>query len=114
MIKKILFSGVLVMATYLVLSVQVEGKPLFTRLYGWTAPLTARVQAVASNLFGAGLQGSRAVGRKLFQNSVPAAKPSPAAATGGPLRALAPTAPQDDVTPEDRQALDRLIQNYAR
>lgn len=111
MLKKLFVLGGLVTVTYLALSVRVDGKPLFARLYQWTSPLTDRAQSAVAGLAGAGLRGSRVVGQKLFHNSVPAAGPAARAA----VRKLdAVAAPLEDIPAQERKALGELIQNYAR
>jgi hypothetical protein len=111
MLKKLVVLCGLVAVTYLLLSMRVDGKPLFARLYQWTSPLTDRAQSVVTGVAGAGLRGSRMVGQKLFHNSVPTAAPV-ARAAARKLDAVA--APLEDIPTQDRKALDELIQNYAR
>lgn len=103
------------MATYLLLSIEIGNRPLFSTLYSVTSPLTTAAQKLIGQLVGAGVAGTRSVGEKLFQNSHPKTGVSslipalPAAS-----KAKSPSAPQEDIPEAERRELDDLIKNYSR
>ncbi len=103
--KKLVMSLGVFLATYLLLSIEVGQRPIFQHLYGATAPVTKQLQAWAEALVGAGVDGTKTVGSKLFQNTVPEVK---AKATKNFK------APEEIISEAEKQKLDNLLKSYSR
>lgn len=99
--RKIIGSLVMFVATFFVLSINLKSKPIFSHIYQYTAPLTKGLQNQLQGLVDKGLDGSKVVGRQIFNNSVPTAKSS--------ISSKNEKAPADNLSGADRDKLDSLI-----
>ncbi len=115
--KKLIACLAMFAATFFLLSLDTGGITLFERLHRLAAPVTGGIQRVVGSVLGRGWDGSRAVGRKLFQNSVPNLPSSPSRATvvnaAAAVKASA-ALPQEDLREAERAELRSLIKDYAR
>ena len=106
--KKLIMSLAIFMATYLLLSIEINDRPIFTHLHGLTSPLTRGAQGLIEGAFGKGYEGTRTVGRQLFNNTLPAAQSA---------RNLVPKnfkAPEESLSEAEKNELNNLIKNYSR
>lgn len=107
--KKLLLAFGMFAATYLLLSIDLSGKTLFEHLYKVTSPLTTSLQRSIERMMGRSYDGTRDVGRKLFNNSLPASsRPAQAA---GPKNFKAP---EESLSEAERSELNSMIKNYSR
>ncbi|HXH31617.1 MAG TPA: hypothetical protein VNJ01_12455 [Bacteriovoracaceae bacterium] len=93
----------------LLLSITVEGKPLFNYIYETISPATQYAQAKTLSLFGSSLTTSKVYAKKLFENSVPSVKKSV------DERIASNKKKGDDleeITPEEKKGLDNLIKAH--
>jgi hypothetical protein len=107
--KKLLLAFGMFAATYLLLSIDLDGKTLFERLYRVTSPLTVSLQRSIEGMMGRSYDGTREVGRKLFNNSLPE--------SSRPAQAIVPRklkAPEESLSEAERSELNSLIKTYSR
>jgi hypothetical protein len=90
-------------ATYLLLSIDLSGRPIFSYLYKITAPFSKSIQRSVESLMGKGIVESKEVGGKLFNNSLP--KKSTALKKE--------KAPEENLSEAEKIELNSLIKNYA-
>ena len=103
--KKLIFASLMFIATFLLLSIELKGQPLFTHLHQWALPVTRQFQSGAEKFVGSGLNGTRSVGERLFNNSIPAAK------NAMPQMIKAP---EENIPEAQKKELDTLLKDYAR
>ena len=106
-------------ATYLLLSIDIGGRPLFAAFYKLTSPATTAAQSMIEDLIGSGVRSSKKVGHKLFENSVPSLPASRSRASTDSFQTIqsAPkpkglSAPQEHIPETERRELDNLIKSY--
>ncbi len=102
--KKLVFAFVMFIATFLLLSIELKGRPLFAHLQEWTTPMTRKLQQGGESLLGRRLSDTRQVGQQLFNNSLPQA--------GKVLENV--KAPEESLSEAEKKELDSLIKNYSR
>jgi len=112
MLRKLLACFSIFVATYLVLSIEIGGKPLFSTLYRVTAPLTGAAQSFIGRMVDSGMEGTREVGGKLFQNSNPATRAK--SALRPIVHSKGPSAPQETILEDERRELHDLIKDFDR
>ena len=106
--KKLFMAFGMFAATYLLLSIDLDGKTIFQHLYKSTSPLTVSLQRSIEAMMGRSYDGTREVGKKLFNNSLPQAK-APAVAVPKNFKA-----PEESLSEAERSELNSLIKNYSR
>lgn len=106
--KKLLMALGMFAATYLLLSIDLDGRTLFEHLYKITSPLTVSLQRSIEGMMGRSYDGTREVGKKLFNNSLPATK-TPAIAVPKNFKA-----PEESLSEAERSELNSMIKNYSR
>jgi hypothetical protein len=93
--RKLISSTAMFIATFLLLSIQLNNKPIFEHIYQHTSPLTVRLQNYLEDLVNHGLDSSKSVGEKIFKNSVPNRAKS--------------KAPEENLSGADKAELENLI-----
>ena len=99
--KKIFGSVAIFMATFLLLSINLKEKPVFSYIYSYSGPLTKGLQKKVEYLVKFGFDGSKAFGAKIFHNSIPQHKAN--------LEFNKTIKPLDNVSTKDQKELDDLI-----
>lgn len=99
--KKILGSVAIFIATFLLLSINLKEKPVFSYIYNYSAPLTKGLQQKIEYIVKFGFDGSKAFGSKIFHNSIPQHK--------GNVDFKNTLKPLEDVSSKDKKELDDLI-----
>lgn len=106
--KKLVMSLAIFVATYLLLSIEINDRPIFAHLHEWTAPATRGAQDLIQGAFGKGYEGTRSVGKQLFNNTLPATQSA---------QNLVPKnfkAPEESLSEAEKKELNNLIKNYSR
>lgn len=103
--KKLLFALGMFVATFLLLSIELKGKPLFSHLHEFALPATRGFQRGAEKLVGGGLGRTRDVGEQLFNNTIPKS------AVKLPEMIKAP---EENIPEAQKKELDSLIKDYSR
>ena len=93
----------------LLLSITVEGKPLFNYIYDVISPATQYAQEKTLSLFGSSLSTTKVYAKKLFDNSVPSVKQAVNEKVAGNKKKVGDL---DDITAEDKKGLDNLIKSH--
>mgnify|MGYP001107074561 CR=1 FL=1 len=106
--KKLFMAFGMFAATYLLLSIDLDGKTIFQHLYKSTAPLTISLQRSIEAMMGRSYDGTRAVGKQLFNNSLPMTN-TPAVVVPKNFKA-----PEENLSEAERSELNSLIKNYSR
>jgi len=107
--KKLLLAFGMFAATYLLLSIDLDGRTLFEHLYKVTSPLTVSLQRSIEGMMGRSYEGTREVGKKLFNNSLPE--------NSRPAQVVVPKnfkAPEESLSEAEKKELNNLIKNYSR
>ncbi|MCE3012332.1 MAG: hypothetical protein LW878_04630 [Proteobacteria bacterium] len=99
--KKIIGSVAIFIATFLLLSINLKEKPVFSYIYSYFGPLTKELQNKVEYLVKFGLDGSKAFGSKIFHNSIPQHKEN--------LEFNKTIKPLENVSAKDQKELDDLI-----
>jgi hypothetical protein len=107
--KTIIKTFGLLLGFFLLLSITVKGKPLFTHLYGFISPVANYAQSGIENFFSRSLSSTQTYSKKLFDNSVPRMNDSVKSKLSGSKKI---GAPQEDVSSDDQRQLDQLIKNH--
>ena len=94
----------------LMLSITVNGKPLFSHIYNVISPATTTAQEVAESLFDSSVKAGRNLTHKLFDNSVPKLKDSVRSRQAAPAKPDG--TPAEFIKPEEKEELDELIKSH--
>ncbi len=107
--KKLFLAFGMFAATYLLLSIYLDGRTLFEHLYKVTSPLSVSLQKSIEAMMGRSYDGTREVGKKLFINSLPE--------NSLPTHVAVPKnfkAPEESLSEAERSELNSLIKTYSR
>jgi len=97
--KKIIGSLAIFVATFLLLSINLQNKPVFSHIYQYSSPLTHGLQKKVEYIVKFGLDGSKAFGSKIFHNSIPHTS----------KKTILSKKPLEDVTEKEQKELNDLI-----
>lgn len=100
----------LIIVLVLVLSINVNNKPLFTHIYNFISPATTTVQNATEGFVKKSLSNTGEFSRKLFDNSVPKMKDSVKSKLSSQKRQGGE--PAERITDEEKAQLDALIKNH--
>ena len=99
--KRIVGSMAIFVATFLLLSINLKEKPVFSHIYKYSAPFTFKLQKKIEHIVKFGFDGSKAFGFKIFHNSIPHHK-----SNSNFRNSLKP---QEEISKKDKSELDDLI-----
>lgn len=99
--KRILGSIAIFVATFLLLSINLKDKPVFSHIYKYSAPFTFTLQKKVEHIVKFGFDGSKAFSSKIFHNSIPHHKSNTDFRNS--------LKPQENVSRKDQNELNDLI-----
>lgn len=98
-----------ILALVLVLSININNKPIFAHIYKVISPATESAQKSVQGFFSSSFSKTQKVSKQLFDNSVPAVKDKisskQSALIGKPL---------EKIEKEEREQLDELIKDHSK
>lgn len=107
--KMALKFSILLFAFMCFLTVNVNGRTIFSHIYKVISPATIYVQNSVQDFFEQSVEGTKAYSKKMFDNSVPRFKDS----VKSKLSAREKVAePAERITKKEKQELDQLIKNH--
>ena len=98
-----------IIAFILVLSINVNNKPIFTHIYKVISPATESAQKSIHAFFSSSFSKSQKVSKQLFDNSVPAMKDKISSKLSAPAGK-----PLEKIHTEEREQLDDLIKDHSK
>lgn len=105
-------SFIVCMMFFLVLSINIQDKPVFYHIYSVTSHVTVPVQKMVGTLFTKAADSTTAYSRKLFDNSVPKFKDAVKSKASAPSRKSAGGNPEEIIHVEEKKELDQLIKTH--
>ncbi len=107
--KAILKFFILLIITVVVLSINVNDKPLFSHLYKIIAPVTVPVEKSAKGFLSDSFESTQKVSKQLFDNSVPKVGDKISSKLSAPKGK-----PQEHIEKHEREKLDDLIKDHSK
>lgn len=96
--------------TIFVLSLNINGKPIFEPVYSALSHLTVPVQKATESLLASAFQYGQDYSRKLFNNSVPKVRDAVKSRAAAPTRSSAE--PKEVILPEEKEELNEMIKSH--
>lgn len=103
------FFGLLI-AFLIVMSINVNDKPIFAYVYDFISPATNSAQDATEGFFKRSMSSTSSYSKKLFDNSVPRVKDSVKSQLSSSRKQVAE--PAERITEEEKEQLDDLIKNH--
>jgi hypothetical protein len=96
--KKLFFSFLMFLSTYLLLSININNESVFNLLYRFTSPYSNELQTKIELMMEKSVDNTKEIGKKIFQNSSPSLNKK----TKAPVK--------DHLTEADKNDLKNLIE----
>lgn len=109
MIKSAIKLSILLVVFVFLLSINIQGRPVFSHIYKFISPATKHAQQSAEDLMEKSLSTTRKYSKKLFDNSVPRMKDSVKSKLSSTQREGEPA---EKITEKEKSELDALIKNH--
>ena len=107
--KKFMIALSIILCTYLIFSMRVNEKPIFTHLFQKTSPLTDAIQSGSSSIFKEASHKGEEYSRMIFTNSAPKVQDQVKSTLSS---AKKHQKIQEHIEEKDREELDDLIKEF--
>lgn len=97
-------------ATVLLLSIEISGRPIFSHIYRIISPATQTAQNATEDFFDRSMNKTQKYSKKLFDNSVPKVDDAVKSKMSGVKKSV--KEPLEKITEEEKQELDELIKSH--